>query len=153
MEETFEQKLARILATPLPQTDINTPYVFRYYLDSRNKENPAIYVTFEGPSGGILDAIQGRKTLGWRDEKIIWEIFTKLRFECEIHDGHLLTEPEARLITHDMGLSSIDDIKRKITKLFFDTNQYTPNMVEEKPEVIIERRRVGKIEAKNRGWD
>jgi hypothetical protein len=28
MEETFEQKLARILATPLPPTDINTPYTF-----------------------------------------------------------------------------------------------------------------------------
>ncbi|MCL1826073.1 MAG: hypothetical protein FWG26_09095 [Betaproteobacteria bacterium] len=150
MKETVEQIIARVMATP---DDKNEPYCFRYYLDTRLKDNPMLYVAMEGPSGGLLGATQGRKKVGWRNEKLILNSFRDDLEEHDIHDGHLLTEAEACDTARSMGLSSIDAVKAKMVNDFTKVNHYPPNIVAEAPEVIIARREKGREEAKWRGWD
>lgn len=109
--------------------------------------------TLQGLTGGVLSAAQGRKNLGWRREKIILNAFTDDLKEHDVHNGHLLTETEARDVAQSMGLSDINSVKAEMYDLFTEVNRHPPNIVTENPDEIIARREEGKKEAKWRGWN
>jgi hypothetical protein len=126
MEETAEQMVARILATPI---DRNEPYVFRYYRDPREKSKPALWVTLEGREiGSFFIAAHGREDFGWRDEEFIFDNLYRLyKREGDVGAEHLLTEAEARQLAQSIGLD-IEVAKAMIVNSFIKVNKYSPNI-------------------------
>jgi hypothetical protein len=137
MEETAEQRVARVLATPINR---NEPYVFRYYRDPREKSKPALWVTLEGREiGPRLSVALGLEGRGWR--KDLDDYFRRLEREGDAGDASdILTETEARQLAQSIGLD-IDVIKAMIVNGFIETNKYSPNIEVDDVEALLAYRK------------